>query len=408
MKMKKISAHSRKRRIFLDYAAATPLDSGVFSKMRPFMTRHTANPSSLYSEALVTKRALEDARRTVSSILSATPDEIIFMGGGTESNNAAILGVARRAFHNKLRPHIISTAIEHVSVLEACRQAEREGAELTVLSPDRSGVVQPEKIIGALKADTVLVSVMYANNELGVIEPIHDIGRALNQVKRKRNSDSSSDHGVFPYFHTDASQAAQYLPLNIHSLGVNLLTLDSSKFYGPRGAGALFVEKSVPLEPLIVGGKHERSYRAGTENISAIVGLAEALRLAHEVKENESARLTTLRDNFIAEVLMRIPDASLNGQGAPRLPSITNICVPDLDSEFAVISLDEEGIAISSVSACKHLSDDSSSYVLEALGTHGLECARSSLRFSLGRETTKKDLDMAIKILVDVVSRIRA
>jgi cysteine desulfurase len=292
-------------------------------------------------------------------------------------------------FKKQFKPHIITTNIEHPGILEVCKYIEREGGEVSYIEVDENGLVYPEAITKALKPTTILVSVMLANNEIGTIQPIRDIARVIHEYKQKNNLE-------LPYFHCDASQAANYLDLSFQKLGVDMMTLDASKIYGPKGIGLLAARRLVPLEPIIFGGGQEKGIRSGTENVPAIVGFAEALMIAQNQKEKESERLTALRDYFFDEVIKISPNVSINGDRKKRLPNNVNICVEGLDAEFAVLKLDHEGIASSSASSCMNLSENSYSYVIEALEKarkNGQKmCRESSLRFSLGRGTTKRRL----------------
>jgi len=387
---------SNKRRIFLDYASTTPLDLKVRRVMEPYFTNNFGNPSSLYDEGMSAKRAVGDARSTIAKILHARSEEIIFTGSGTEADNLALLGVYNYFRTHIQKPHIITTTIEHPAILETCRYIESVGGEVTYVGVSENGIVSSRKIKEAIKENTVLVSVMYANNEIGTIEPIREIAKMIHAHKKESRK-------TFPYFHTDAAQAANYLDLNIEIMRVDLMTLDGSKIYGPKGVGVLYAKKGLELRPYIHGGGQERGLRSGTENVPAIVGIASALSLTQEMREKESARLVKLRDFFIAE-LEKIPGLTVNGDKNARLPNNINICVRGLDAEFAVIQLNEKGIACSSVSACKNLSENSASYVIEALGEKGKECSTSSLRLTLGRYTTKSDVEYALKIIKKIVN----
>lgn len=366
----------KKRRIYLDYASTTPLDSRVFKAMQPYLKEDFGNPSALYKEGVTTKQAIGDARKKIADILNVRSEEVYFTGSGTESNNSIVQGVGRA--HSK--PHIITTNIEHPSILEVCKNIEANGGEVTYVPVEENGIVDPQKIKAALKSNTVLVSVMYANNEIGTIQPLRDISRAIKAS------------GFSPYFHTDASQAANYLDLSFQKLGVDAMTLDASKFYGPKGIGILAMKRSVEVKPLIFGGGQEKGIRSGTENVPAIVGCAEALSIAQKIKDKELARLKKLQHYFFSAVIKKIPNVYINGDTELRLPNNLNICIPGIDAEFAVIKLDHAGIACSAASACLNLSENSYSYVVEALGKHGIVCRESSLRFTMGRGTTLKDI----------------
>ncbi len=409
-------------RIFLDYASVTPVAGEVAEAMAPW-AENWANPSALYTEAVVAKEAVSVARRQIAEILSAQEKEIIFTSGGTESNNLALLGVfdayyrpekkddahPRKISENstvQFVPHFVVTAIEHPAILEVCEEIKYRDGEVTVLPVDADGLVSLADVREALRENTVLVSVMYANNEIGTIQNIHGIGRVIQDFRAKKTDGEKT----YPYFHTDACQAGLYLPLNVLKLGVDIMTLDGIKMYGPRGMGMLYVRDGVRLSPTVHGGGQERGLRSGTENVPGIVGLACALELATEMRESESARLTELRDYAIEKILQKFPQATLNGSATERLPNNINICFgkqtadgswQGIDAEFTVISLDIAGIACSYSSSCRTLAENSSSYVVSALGKP--ECADSSLRFTLGRDTTRADLDRLVEVLGEVI-----
>ncbi|MDD5068841.1 MAG: cysteine desulfurase family protein [Candidatus Pacebacteria bacterium] len=390
-----------KKRIYLDYASTTPLDKEVLRAMRPFFSENFENPSSLYVEGVFAKKAVMEARKIIGHELGVRAEEIIFTSGGTEANNLALLGVFRSAKKKNSRPHIVTTAIEHPSILEVCKQIEREGGEVTYVSVGENGIVNPKDIAKALRKNTVFVSVMYANNEIGTIQPISEIARVIRNFK-KATSDKLPATS-YPFFHTDASQAANYLPLKVDSLGVSMMTLDGSKIYGPKGVGVLYKRKEVAMEPILFGGGQEGGIRSGTENVPGIVGMGNAVEICGKIRLREFSRLTVLRDFFIAEILKKFQKSSPNGDLEARLPNNINICFPGLDAEFAVIKLDEVGIACASASACNNLSENPSSYVIGALpGKDG--CKGSSLRFTLGRGTTKAELDKVLKILPKILN----
>jgi cysteine desulfurase len=349
-----------------------------------------ANPSALYSEALAAKEAVRSARTRIAEIFEVTKESVVFTSGGTESNNLAILGVFEKFKTPTFTPHFIMTAIEHPSVLEVFKEIERRGGEVSIAEVTEEGLVRPETIRKLLRENTVLVSVMYANNEIGTVQPVKAVSRELKEWREKGVSKN-----FWPYLHVDASQAALYLPLNMQKIGADLLTLDGIKMYGPRGAGILYVKPTVEISPIVFGGGQERGLRSGTENVPAIVGFAEALSIAESMKESERERLRQLQTYAIGEIKKNFPNSRLNGSSEHRLPNNVNVCFDGLDAEFAVISLDVLGISASYSSSCRTLKEDSSSYVVESLGHP--DCAMSSLRFTFGRETTKEDID---KLLV--------
>ncbi|MDO8572706.1 MAG: cysteine desulfurase family protein [bacterium] len=395
------------KRIYLDHAAATPLDPRVFAAMKPFMTKEFGNPSTLYREGVVAKNAVFLARKKIAEILFAHPDEIIFTSSGTEGNNLAIQGIVnsapylpagRREKLGEKNPHIITSVIEHPSVLAGCKALEGWGVAVSYIGVDGNGIIKLDELKKALRKETVLVSIMYANNEIGTIEPIREIAKII-RIWRKHNSTS------FPYIHTDACQAANYLPLHVERLGIDLLTLNGSKIYGPKGMGALFVRRGVPLSPFIYGGGQERGLRPGTENVAGIVGLAEALGIAETMKEKESKRLTTLRDYFISSMFKKIPGVILNGDRIERSPNNVNVSIPGIESDHLIIELDAHGIAASARSACKSM-DEEGSHVIMALGRNTIG-TESGIRFTLGRSTTKKDTDYAIAVLSQLVKKLK-
>ncbi|HEY4512457.1 MAG TPA: cysteine desulfurase family protein [Candidatus Paceibacterota bacterium] len=393
----------KKHRVYLDYASATPVDPKVLKVMRETSATF-ANPASLFEEGRKAKEILDNARKTVAGVLRASPTEIVFTSGGTEANNLAIFGVVEyfSKINQNKKPHIIVSSIEHSSVLEAIKKIEKNGAEVSLIKPDSNGAVDPKKVRDALKKNTALVSVMYANNEIGTIEPIKEITKVIRRFKKAKSCQlkTKSYPSSFPIFHTDAAQAANYLSLDVFKLGVDLMTLDGSKIYGPKGVGALFVKRNISIIPQIVGGGQENNLRSGTENLSVIAGFAKALVIVEKTKAKESKRLETLRDYFVGK-LSKLPKASINGSLGNRLPNNVSVCVENLDAEFAVFQLDQRGIAVSSASTCMNLKEDSYSYVIEEIGKAG--CSRSSLRFSLGRGTSKKDIDHCLKALFQIL-----
>ncbi|MBI2122514.1 MAG: cysteine desulfurase [Candidatus Sungbacteria bacterium] len=409
------------KKIYLDYAATTPLDPLVKKAMEPYLTDDFGNPSSIHSLGRAAKVALEDARKTVARVFHCRSSEIIFTGSGTESINLAILGTAH-FYSNVLKNigiehgHLITTKIEHHAVLNSVQVLEKEGLEITYLGVDKNGWVDPKKLKAALRPDTILVSVMYANNEIGTIEPIVEISKIIKDFRREvgiRNKELGKQEKpiihnslfMLPVFHVDACQAAGYSDLNVEKLGVDLMSVNGSKIYGPKGVGALYVRSGVKLEPIIYGGGQEQNLRSGTENVAGIVGFAKALEIAQEMKEKEGARLEKLRDYFVREVLKLIPDAVLNGDPEKRLPNNVNISISGVEGDAAVLYLDEKGIAISTGSACSSVSIEPS-HVILALG-RSREYALGSLRFSFGRAITKKDLDYTLKSLAEVVNLLR-
>lgn len=379
-------------RIYLDYAATTPLDPRVLEAMMPYMTEHFGNPNSIHSFGREARRAIDEAREKIAQLLNCQPSEIVFTSGGTESDNLALRGVAE-AYRHKGN-HIVTTAIEHHAVLRTCKALEDMGFFVTYLPVDEHGLVSPEQVAEAVNERTILVSVMHANNEIGTIEPIAEIVRA---VKEKRPD---------TIVHTDAVQTVGHIPVDIQELGVDLLSFSAHKFYGPKGIGGLFVRKGVRLVPQITGGGQERNRRSGTENVAAIVGMAKALELAVEEMPTELPRLQTLRDELITGVLSCIPETRLNGHPTLRLPHNANFSFRGIEGEALLLQLDLNGIAASSGSACSSGSLEPS-HVLLALGLD-YELAIGSLRITLGRFTTREHILRLLDLLPKVVEKLRA
>lgn len=386
------------RHVYLDHAATTPLDPHVLEVMLPYLSEIHGNPSSFHEVGKDAKDAVDAARIRVATILGARPDEILFVSGGTESDNLAVLGFARA--NASLGRHIITTSFEHHAVLEAALHLEKkEGFEVTYISPDKDGIISAEEVIAAIRPDTILVSVMLANNEIGTFQPVAEIGNAIQKMRAERKS-------IVPVLHTDACQAASTLELNVERLHVDLLTVNSGKIYGPKGAGALYIKRGIKLQPLQFGGAQERAIRPGTENVAAIVGFAEALASAQEERESETKRLTVLRDQLIDGIMQRIPKVRLNGDRVKRLPGNVNLSIMDLEGEALLLYLDASGIYASTGSACTSASLDPS-HVILALGLP-YEVAHGSIRFSLGRSTTKEDIDYVLETLPPLVEKLRA
>lgn len=382
------------RFVYLDHAATTPLDKRVFKAMKPWLTDKFGNPSSFHAVGKEAKDAVEAARKKISKILSCQAEEIIFTSGGTESDNLAILGLARA--NSSAGKHIIVSVIEHHAVLEAAARLEKDGFEVTRVVPNSEGIVELEKIKEAIRPDTILVSVMYANNEIGTIQPIAEIGNWIQKFRGEKK---------YPIFHTDACQAAGALELSVEKIHVDALTLNGSKIYGPKGVGLLYLRKDLCVQPLQFGGSQERGIRPGTENVAGIIGLATALELADKEKNKESARLIRLRDKLISGVLSKISKTKLNGHAVNRLPNNANISFLDIEGEALMLYLDAKGIFVSTGSACTSASLDPS-HVLLAIGKSPTE-AHGAMRFTLGRSTSEKDLDYVLKILPPLVERLR-
>ncbi len=390
------------KRVYLDYASTTPVDKSVLKKMSQFFSIDFYNAQGLYDSSLRVKKFLDQAREDVARVCGVKTNEVIFTSSGTESNNLALIGVIR-AFqkkHPNIKPKIITTQIEHVSVIEPVKFLEREcGVEIVYLKTLPNGQIDIEEFKKVLDERVVLVSVMLANNEIGTLLPVRRISAEIKKYKNK----IQKAHFDFPYLHSDASQAPNFINININSIGIDLMTLDASKIYGPKGAGALIRKSYVPLENILFGGNHEFGLRPGTENVALIVGFSEALKLAQKKSQEHSEKIIKLRDYFIERIIEKFPQAKLNGEKENRLPNNVNFCFPGLHAEFAVIKLSVLGVECSSVTACKNISDETRSYVVDSLGEN---CGASSLRFTLGKYTKKSDIDFVLKALDKVLNTI--
>jgi len=379
------------KRIYLDHAATTPLDPRVLEAMLPYFTEFFGNPSSIHSYGRDTRKVIEEARGTIArEIGAAEPREIIFTGSGSESDNLALRGIA--SAYRSRGNHIITSAIEHHAVYDTCKALEKQGFEVTLIPVNSVGLVDPDDVIKALTERTILVSIMHANNEVGTIQPIAAIGRLLKERK--------------VLFHTDAVQTVGAIPVNVNELSVDLLSMAAHKFYGPKGVGALYVRKGVKLDPLIYGGAQERNRRAGTENIAGIVGMAKALSLANANLEEDQKRITALRDYLIDSVLNNFEYVRLNGDRNARLPGNVNFSFEFIEGESLLLNLDLKGIAASSGSACTSGSLEPS-HVLLAMGICH-EIAHGSLRLTLGKSTTKEEIDYLLGVLPEIVAKLRA
>ncbi len=378
------------RKVYLDHSATTYVDERVKEEMDKYYTLIFGNPSSFNDVGLEAKNALDNARENVSKILNAEPREIIFTGGGTESINLAIKGVAR-ALKEKGK-HIIASKIEHHAVLETCEYLEKkEGFEITYLDVDKYGLINLEELKKAIRKDTILISIMYANNEIGTIQPIDEIGKIAKENEI--------------YFHTDACQVGSYLTLDVNKLNVDLMTLNGSKIYGPKGVGVLYIRKGTEIEPIIHGGGQEFGLRSGTENIPGIIGFAKALEIAQENRDKESKRLIILRDKLIKGLLDTIPKTFLNGHPINRLPNNANVSILDIEGEAMLLYLNEHGVYASTGSACSSTSLEPS-HVILAIGLP-YEAAHGSLRFTLGRATTEEDIKYVLEKLPKDVEDLR-
>ncbi|TMQ61611.1 MAG: cysteine desulfurase [Candidatus Eisenbacteria bacterium] len=377
-------------RIYLDHNASTPVRPEVLEAMLPYFGEHFGNASSVHAFGQEAKGAVEDARAQVAALLNATPGEIVFTSGGTESDNIGVIGGAK-ALPFKGR-HIIVSAIEHDAVRHAADALEREGYTVTRVAPDARGVVSAESVAAAIRPDTALVSVMAANNETGVAQPVAEIGQVC------------ASRGVA--FHVDAVQAAGKIPIDVQAWQATLATIAGHKFYGPKGVGALYVKRGFKPVPLQFGGEHEKGRRPGTENVPAIVGLGKASELAREELDQNGPRIGRLRDRLETGLLERVPGVVRHGQGAPRVPNTSHLSFVGAEGEHLILSLDMKGVAVSSGAACKAGSSHPS-HVLLAMGVPR-EIAQAAVRFSLGRCSTEQEIDRVLEIVPAVVQKLRA
>ncbi|MFA5948569.1 MAG: cysteine desulfurase family protein [Candidatus Gracilibacteria bacterium] len=372
---------TKQKTIYLDYAATTPTDKKVLSTMLPFLSENFGNPNSLHTIGIKAKKAIDVARETIAKYLNTSENEIIFTSGGTEPNNIAILGYLSK-FSNQ-QNHIITSQIEHSSVLEIFKYLEKQrGFKVTYLKPNSDGFITPENFKSAITKDTIFTSIMYANNEIGTINDITKIAEICNKNKI--------------VFHTDACQAAAYLTLDTKKLNIDLLTFNGSKIYGPKGIGALFIKKGTPLSPIFFGGGQEKKLRSGTLNVAGIVGLAEALKITQDMKEKESKRLIILRD-YLIKSLTKNPKISLIGSSQNRLPNNVNVKIKNSFGREFLLQLDTLGICVSSGSACSE-SKEEISHVLAAL-----DIKETNLRITLGRFTTKEEIDYLISSMQKII-----
>jgi len=377
------------RRVYFDHNATTPVDREVLEAMLPFFAEEFGNASSIHSVGQRARAAVERAREAVAALVGARPSEITFTSGGTESDNLAIFGVVGAARGE--RKHVITTQIEHHAVLNACQALEAQGVAVTYVPVSREGIVDPEEIRRALRPETVLIAVMHANNELGTLEPIAEIGHIAAEAD--------------VYFHTDAVQSAGKLPVDVAELGVDLLSISGHKLHAPKGVGALYVRKGTRLRPILFGGHHERDRRPGTENVAGIVGLGKAAELARTRLKEESTRVASLRDRLEQGLLAAVPDARVNSSRTQRTPNTSNIIFSFVEGEALVIALDLKGVACSTGAACSSGAIEPS-HVLTAIGLPPDE-ARASLRFSLGRDNTAEDVEFALSVIPGAVEHLR-
>ncbi len=373
-------------RIYLDNNATTPVLPEVLEAMIPYFLDHFGNASSIHHHGQETRAAVEDARESVAKLLGCSASEIIFTSGGTESDNLAIAGLVEAG------DHVISSSVEHHAVLHASKHLDELGCEVTILPVDGRGLVDPKDVKRALRANTKLISIMMANNETGVLQPVEEIGAIAEEAR--------------VHFHTDAVQAAAKIPIDVRRIGCHALTISGHKIHAPQGIGALYVRKRTKLRPLFYGGRHERQRRAGTENVPGIVALGRAARLAKEsLDRGDDKKMSAMRDRLEQGILAQVDDAGVNGAGAPRVPNTTNIHFDHIEGESLVIALDLKGLAVSSGAACSSGAIEPS-HVLLAMGLQPGR-ARSSIRFSLGKQTTAEDIDFALALVPETVARLR-
>jgi len=390
-------------KIYLDNASTTPVDKKVISSMKKYWRHCFANPSSIHSMGTEAKKVLDLSRQEIANFLNGHSREIFFTASGTESNNLAIFGVTKKAKESISKPHLITTEIEHSSILECFKELKKNGFEVDYLKVDKDGLINPKDLRSLIKKETVLISIGYVNSEIGTIQPIKEIIREIRYKKKELNRSKNE----YPYFHIDASQAVQYLNMNVEELGVDLLTLDAQKIYGPKGIGALFVKDSIKISSIIFGGGQERGLRSGTENIPLIVGFAKALEIIKKQKEKECCKIVKLREWFFEFIRKEIPEVIINGSLKNRVPNNINISIIGYDGEMFVLRLDEKGVICSSSSACS--SGSGESFVVRKIAekensdkNYVYNRAKSTLRFSIGRNTKKRHLKKTILFLKEI------
>jgi cysteine desulfurase len=374
------------RRVYMDNNATSPLLPEVLEAMRPYFIEEFGNASSIHHHGQNTRAAVERARESVAALLGCRPSEVVFTSGGTEGDNLAIFGSVKSG------EHVITSTVEHHAVLHACKELQKRGCEVTFVPVDSRGLVDPSDVKHALRKNTKLISIMMANNETGVVQPVEELGRIAKEAD--------------VYFHTDAVQAAGKIPIQVDEIGCDLLSISGHKMHAPQGIGVLYVRKGTLIEPLFYGGNHERQRRAGTENVPGIVALGKAAEIAMAgLKDGTVERLSKLRDRLQSELMQKLENVGVNGEGAPRVPTTTNIHFDHIEGEALVIALDLKGLAVSTGAACSSGAIEPS-HVLTATGLPAHQ-ARASLRFSLGKQTTEKDVDFALSIIPDTVARLR-
>jgi cysteine desulfurase len=379
------------QRIYLDHNATTPVDPAVVEAMLPYFSGEFGNASSIHTPGQRARAAVETAREQVAALIHARPQEIVFTSGGTESDNHAIFGVVQAHRPAGPSPHIITTSIEHEAVLNTCQVIEKQGAAVTYLKVNRDGLIDLDDLRRALRPETALITVMHANNEIGTVQPLAEVGRIAAEAD--------------VYFHTDAVQSAGKILVDVQSLELDLLSLSGHKFYAPKGVGAIFIKGGTKLRQFLYGGHHQRGHRPGTENVAGIVGLGKAAELARLALEHDAQRIAALRDALEQGLLARIPDSRVNAANAPRTPNTSNIVFPGIEGEALLIALDLKGLACSTGAACSSGAVEPS-HVLTAIGLPAAE-ARATLRFSLGRGTTQAEIVAALEIVPAAVAQLR-
>jgi len=397
------------KKIYLDTAATTPVKPEVVLAMKPYWNESFGNPGSITKLGVGARQAVEKARLSIANNLSRRPNEIIFTSGGTESNNLAIFGLTHNLekFGLKISDlHFITTNIEHSSILECFKEISRQGGQVDYLEVAPNGIINLKDLRKSIKQNTVLISIGYANNEIGTIQPIKEIAKEIRHAKKINTILNKHGENIrqesFPYFHTDASQAGLYLNLNINELGTDLMTFDAQKVYGPKGIGILFIKAGINLSPIIFGGGQEKGLRSGTENVPSIVGQAKAFEIARKNYKKKADNIKKIRDYFLQKIIKEIPETVVNGDLEDRLPNNLNISILNIDSEFAILCLDELGIVCSTKSAC--LLTEDGSMVVKALNNDEL-ASRSTFRFSISDKVTKKDINFVVKKLKDIVQK---
>ena len=399
-----------KKRIYLDYASGSPVLPAVLNVTKKLEMSFFGNPSSIHHDGVVSKKALEDTRTSVARLFDAHADEIIFTSGGTESNAIALYGAYEHAKKlpkfSRTKPHIVTSMIEHPSILKTCELLEQRGASVTYLPVDARGLISAKSVYEAMLPETILVSIAYANNEIGVIQPIKEIAKEIRRYKKVSHSaiDNRLKTKDYPLFHIDACQAVSYLDVGVERLGIDMLSWNGTKIGGPRGTGALYIRRGTPISPIYSGGEQEYGMRSGTENIPGIVGFGIACNEVRSIHQKENTRLASIRDFCISQISKKFPTARINGDLNERLVNNISVSFKNFSSELLVLELDAKGISVSAGSACAS-SKDAGSHVLKALYGNDDEKKWGSIRISLGRETKKEDINVLLKVLADIFEK---